>query len=813
MRFSPLSRSLSSAPRLLMLAAALCAAGGPAHAQAVAQEAASVAAPATQAALEESQWGQLLWEAAREGDERAFERLLAQIDAGDVLGEPESPLKVSSSTLLKNLREREDKRAEKITSVREELGKLLAEEQTPTTVSKALGEAIELQLLVPDRDMLMQEAPIADLVKRADALARDLERGGKLLEATDLFLRLNALHDISGVYRPDIRRLSQRQEVLRMYAPKKLYDLNNEFRIARGDKPLPAFNALNADYRSKLSSIRTDMVERSLARARDHIEGVPMNTMVVGALASLRTLLTSDLGDVFPGIDEAQNRDAMIEMIDREKTALADLPVQLDAFQVSSLLERLMKRNDATTKLPSAVLLHEFGNGATSVLDDYSQIIWPDELRRFRKTTEGSFVGVGVQIELNEQREVRIVTPLEGTPAQRAGIHAGDVLTKVNGKSIFGLGLDDVVDVITGPSGSSVVLTVERPEKHDESVAEATQEEPSDKPAEKASDKADEKTAEKPNEKAADTAKRTELEFRLERARIDTPSVKGWERTGPREDAWNWFVDSDSKVGYVRLSGFDEETTMELDRAIREMTAGGLRGLVFDLRFNPGGLLDQAVSIAQRFLPIDKQPIVMARSAGGIEEVVGYTDARKASLAHMPVVILINEGSASASEIVSGAVSVFSRESDLDALVLGARSFGKGSVQNVWPLNQQQSAMLKITTAYYMLPDKTIIHRRPGETTWGVQPNLSVSMLPQQVEDSILIRRNADIIPLAENGVDLNAKWKATDPTRLLSEGIDLQLESAIVLLKARIEAIDADPAAAQAANTKDRRTEMPATP
>jgi carboxyl-terminal processing protease len=279
------------------------------------------------------------------------------------------------------------------------------------------------------------------------------------------------------------------------------------------------------------------------------------------------------------------------------------------------------------------------------------------------------------------------------------------------------------------------------------------------------------------------------MEFRLERARIDTPSVKGWVRTGPREDAWNWFVDADSKIGYVRLSGFDDETTLELDRAIAQMRETGLNGLVFDLRFNPGGLLDQAVSIAQRFLPIDKQPIVMARSAGGIEEVVGYTDSKKATLAHLPVLILVNEGSASASEIVSGAVSVFSKQKNLDAMVIGARSFGKGSVQNVWPLNQQQNAMLKITTAYYMLPDKTIIHRRPGATVWGVEPNLSVSMLPQQVEDSILIRRNADVIPLAENGVDLNAKWKATDPNRVLTEGIDLQLESAVVLLKARVAA------------------------
>src|SRR6185436_2109378 len=175
----------------------------------------------------------------------------------------------------------------------------------------------------------------------------------------------------------------------------------------------------------------------------------------------------------------------------------------------------------------------------------------------------------------------------------------------------------------------------------------------------------------------------------------------------------------DNHIGYVRLLQFSESTSRELDRAIAEMKRQGLSGLILDLRFNPGGLLDQAVKVSRKFIRVPDSAIVMTQGAGGMIEPPETTRPAQATLADVPLVVLINEGSASASEIVSGALETYAHQGNLDAVVLGARSYGKGSVQNVWPIGVNASAAIKVTTAYYMLPDKRIIHRRPGALTWG----------------------------------------------------------------------------------------------
>jgi carboxyl-terminal processing protease len=375
-------------------------------------------------------------------------------------------------------------------------------------------------------------------------------------------------------------------------------------------------------------------------------------------------------------------------------------------------------------------------------------------------------VGVGIQIEFDETSNVRVVSPLEGTPAQRAGVHPGDVLKKVDGRVIFGLSLDQAVDVITGPAGSDVVLTMTRklPDQKDE--------------------KGDPKTQ--------------DIDFKLTRAIIKVGSAKGWTRSGVKEDDWNWFIDKDSGIGYVRLTQFAETTGREFDDAISAMRKQGLNGLIFDLRFDPGGLLDQAVRIARRFIDTPNAYVVAMRGPDGKIVSPEETLPERARLASTPIIVLINVGSASASEIVSGALKCFQRggqlDGKLDCLVLGARSFGKGSVQNVWGLTAD--SMMKVTTQYYVIPNGTILHRRPGSETWGVEPNLKVEMLPKQTVEAVLLRRNADVVALDENGkVMQTASTPHADPQDLLTKGTDLQLETALLLMKAKV----ASSAAAQA--------------
>lgn len=754
----------------LIAMATLTSIGLPAVAQAqtrmaMAEGGAPVAAMPSKAV---ARWGGEVWAAAKNGNVGTLKSLLVDGGNGKLSGLSDEA-KASINDFLKNLDAREELRTKQLSESRTELEKLLAGEQTTPNMVKAMREVLEMYTISQDKDALMKEGQIVDLMTRAETRAREAEANQDILSATELFVFLNELNDVSGRFRPDVRRVTSRQEMLRFYAPQRLYQLSNERRKAAGEKELPPFNPLGQDYRDHLANVTQETVERALARARDHVEQISTNQVVMAGLDALKTFYTTkDLKSAFPGLENETRVRDMLSQIETERQALSQLAVQLDVFQVSTLLDRLQERNRSTVDVPLAALVHEFGNGAMSRLDEYTQIIWPDELARFRKGTEGRFVGVGVQIEFNDKLEVRVVTPLEGSPAQRAGVHPDDVITKVDGRAVFGLSLDQVVDVITGREGTQVVLTMERPE---ESFAEHSEK------------KAEGDAAEEP-------VKRKEIEFRFTRASINVPSVKGWKRAGAREDDWDYFLDSANGIGYLRVSQFADETTAEMDRAIRDMRRKGLNGLVFDLRYNPGGLLDQAVTVAQRFLPFDHEPIVSARRAGGFEEVEGYTSEDRASLEGIPVVMLVNEGSASASEIVSGAVRTYasSGNHDVDVIVLGARTYGKGSVQNVWSINAY--SLMKLTTAYYMLPDKSIIHRRPGKETWGVEPHLKVEMLPKQNVDAIMLRRNADVLPLDENGVSLKRK-DIPNPDDLLTKGIDLQLEAAKVLLLSRIEGSD----------------------
>jgi carboxyl-terminal processing protease len=736
----------------LSLAGAIAAVASATLAQPAGQIAKADPAPASaDAALSAD-----LWRSARSGDSAEFAALLDRFAA-----DPQPGLRAAAAQLRDHLQARDKTRADRIAEVRADLDKFLAAEQNDLSLAKALRAAIELHTLSTDKDAVLNEPRIRSLIEAADGAAHGAERRGDTLTAGELFVLLDALLDIDGTYKPDVRRIGARQEMLRLYVPQKLWELRNARALKEEDgKPLPPYNPFGDEWKDKLASIDQTLLERSIQFARRHVEQKPLADLLRGGIDHVRTMVTTtDLSQAFPGLANDASRAAMLAFLDSEDERLAGRGGDLDAVQIGALIDRLRRKNDATTKIATIALLHEFGNGVMSRLDEFSEIIWPDEVRRFNKNTQGRFVGVGIQIEYDEIQNIRVVTPLEGTPAQRAGIHPGDIIAKVDGRVVFGLSLDQAVDVITGPENTFVTLTIERKAAEPAPAAPAA-----------APDKAPE-------------ARKETLEFKLKRSVINVPTVKGWRRQGVKEDSWDWFVDKDSQIGYVRLSQFADSTGNELDGAIRDMKKAGLKGLILDLRFNPGGLLDQAVRISQRFIDVPDDYIVVSKGASGRLEDPHFTDPSAATLSKVPIVVLINEGSASASEIVSGALSTYAHRNQLDCVVLGARSYGKGSVQNVWPVTA--TSMIKVTTAYYMLPDQSIIHRRPGKRTWGIEPDLKIEMLPKQILDAILARRDADIVPLNENGAAADTKPRI-NPDDLIAKGTDLQLEAALLLLRGR---------------------------
>lgn len=714
-----------------------------------------------------------VWITAKGGDAEA---LLAQLDSfAKVAGDDE--VRASIEALKKNIAKREGDREARWKELSEELDKTLAEDKSDLQLGKALRSAVEMQLLREDHKTFLQEERISNLVAEADKAAKAAEARGDWMMASELFVRLHALTEETNRYRKDAERVTQRLGMLRLYTPEQLWRLRDaRQKMEKDAKPLPPYNPTGDDFNEKLRGVDETLMLRVMQYLPKHVERVPLNSAIAGGLEAVKTMVTTtDLHQAFKGLDDKAKAATMVAFLDAEIADVKRRLEPLDFVQQQNLLMRLGKQNDATVALPRSAMLHEFGNGMMSQLDEFSAIIWPDEVRRFERTTGGKLVGIGVQIEFDPQSNIRVVAPLEGTPAQRAGIHAGDVITKVNGKAVFGMSLDQAVDNITGPPGTKVSITVEREVDEPAGGVEAKVADPGEVATDAVSDGA----------KDAATHAKKEMTFEFTRTEIQIVTVKGWKRNGVKEDDWNWFIDQERGIGYVRLTQFTDSTTRDLDRAIREMKTQGLNGMILDLRFNPGGLLDQAVEVVRRFVSRQDGPVVFTGDAQGKPESVEVTRPGKASLAHVPIVVLVNENSASASEIVSGALRYYGNEGDVQAMVLGERSFGKGSVQNVYRIpTAGAGAMIKLTQQYYMLPDRTIIHRKPGAERWGVEPNLAINMLPKQTGDALTIRRNADVLKIDETGQMPTTMEENANPDDLIAKGIDVQLHTALVVLQ-----------------------------
>ncbi len=743
----------------------------------------------TDSKVNANEWSQRAWRIAKSGRFDDFVSYIHDLPDDPTLGaDHKAEMERSVKLLDENYAKRDQKRVERLAEVNKELDERLQGEMTPQRLSKAMRSALELWVLSTDKPSVIEDVRVKKLVSEADAAARKAEQNGEWLVASEMFSLLNALLEESGQYKPDLERQGRRLTMIRMYTPQRLWEMRNERLKAEGEKPLPPYNATGDDFHEKLKGIDQDMVVRAIARSTDHVEQVPARRLLTGGIIAIETMIaTNDLHRAFPEIDNQNAKEAMLTALRSEREQLGTpkkngfgRTAEPGVGEIDALLTRILAVNDRTVKISREALLHEFGNGAIDQLDEFSAIIWPDELNRFNRTTQGKFVGVGVQIELDDQSNVRVVTPLEGTPAFRAGIRAGDIIKKINGKSAYGMSIDQVVDHITGPEGTQVILSIDRPENDAAQTADAIAGDTGQPPAVEAT-KPD--GAAKTEVAAKSDKKYREMEVPINRQLINVVSVKGWKRNGAREDSWEWFIDKDNHIGYVRLTQFSEKTAEELRRAVSQMQKQGLNGLVMDLRFNPGGYLDQAVQVANLF--VDSGVVVAMQGPNGRAESPEMAKSNIAKLKTTPVVVLINEGSASASEIVSGTLQHYGRSGDVNVMVLGQRSYGKGSVQKVFGL--ADDAAMKLTMQYYAIPDAAppgyrIIHRKPGAHEWGITPNLAVEMLPKQTTESILLRRNADVLPTE---ADAPSKPALPDPDKLLTDGLDLQLETAVQILRA----------------------------
>ena len=306
-------------------------------------------------------------------------------------------------------------------------------------------------------------------------------------------------------------------------------------------------------------------------------------------------------------------------------------------------------------------------------LDRYSSYISPKDLARFNQSVEQEFGGIGIQVQVDPTtNRLTVTSPMPGTPAYKAGVKAGDVIMEIEGKSTVGFTIDDAVKLIKGKAGGVVNIAV----RH--------------------------------------VGEKNDVKIRLIREIIRVSTVLGDHYN--KDAQWEFMIDDKNKIGYIRLTHFSRHSAEELNKAIKQLQKSGMKGLVLDLRFNPGGLLSQAIQICDMF--IDKGKIVSTKGRNTPERTWNAT--ANGTLPQFPVAILVNHYSASASEILSACLQDHKR-----AVVIGERSWGKGSVQDVIKLEDGGSA-LKLTVASYHRPSGKNIHRFPKAKKadeWGVMPN------------------------------------------------------------------------------------------
>ncbi len=500
-------------------------------------------------------------------------------------------------------------------------------------------------------------------------------------------------------------------------------------KLADGKLDADAFNAL-----------RSTILESTV------LSEAESNRYAISMLRALRMVRSSFVKDTNAGSLVEQSITGMYKSIDekipselKERLAAAKnlkenelIKLLADARKQLGKREDLAKTQDITNSLHYVL----------GKLDKHTDYIPPEVAKKFGDDLKGSFFGIGVQIRKHNIRDqLQVVTPIIGSPAYKAGLQANDIITTIVREvdnegnpfaepeiiSTKGMTTEEAVKKIVGKEGTKVRLLVDR--------------EGSEKP----------------------------LEFNLLRGKVEVESVLGAKRNN--DDSWNYVVDPENKICYVRLTQFTHNTHRDLEKVMKKLYQAGIKGFVLDLRFNPGGVLDGAVKISDLF--IDDGLIVTIKPRSGPE--TSYVGKSDGSFTSFPMVCLVNGYSASASEIVSACLQDHGR-----AVIVGTRSYGKGSVQTIQQFSDT-GGLLKLTTATFWRPNGRNLNKAStngkDEDEWGVTPDkgFDIKLSTKELNDLQDFQRDREII---RRGV--KSETKNTDFR-------DRQLDAAMEYLRGQI--------------------------
>ncbi|AQQ70284.1 Carboxy-terminal processing protease CtpB precursor [Limihaloglobus sulfuriphilus] len=443
----------------------------------------------------------------------------------------------------------------------------------------------------------------------------------------------------------------------------------------------------------------------------------------------LAEVLNFEDEDITISIDKAQ--------IARWSVRLDEISNEVNSLQFSydcnSMIEtfgKVLESNMQTAQIPQQVVIARFTEAALNTLDPYTTLVWPWEVQEFQKNMTQKFSGIGVEISMDTGK-IKINSLIPDTPAYATGLDAGDYIVKINGETTENMTINCAVKYITGPSGTEVTLTIE------------------------------------------DGKTRKKRDVTITRKTIDVPTVRGWQRED--NGNWNYMIEPETGIGYIRLTGFTSNTAEGMKEAIELIDQNGMEAIILDLRGNPGGYLQTAGDIVDYF--VDEGTIVSTRPRVGFPDKL--TADKKANIT-CPLVVLIDGGSASASEIVSGALQdpVYRR-----AVIVGEQSYGKGSVQTIMDY-PGGGAQLKYTMAYYYLPSNTKVKNRfeaekQNTKDWGIIPDVQIELKGFEFEDYFETQKDNNV--LVQAGKDHSEIKRRSEEETIKS---DPQLAAGIVVAK-----------------------------
>jgi carboxyl-terminal processing protease len=625
---------------------------------------------------------------------------------------------------------------------------------------------------------LLSDPCVLEAIDRAKSEAAALEYKGKWFDAYVMYYSwLAAMEPNNKGYADYAERLIEKAEIVGAFQDSPCETGKQRFEGVKRRILERAVDALNFNYVNKIDY--REMAAKGIRRCRSLAEVVGVLTKTEDpashrfAEASRRPGFaqgatpgkqktedgtenggqepnTSALGESFK--DFRPDANATAELSSRlaaleQETAEWSEGAAKDRFLAA--FEKVLELNLTSARLPEEVVIAEFAEAAFGTLDPYTVLVWPTQVPDFEKVMMNEFSGIGIEIA-RQKGQLTVASLLPDTPAYNSGLDAGDVIDSVDGVATKDMPLPCAVKRITGPSGTSVKLGIRR--EGEQQVREIT----------------------------------------ITRAKIIVPTIRGRQRT--EEGKWQNMVDEQERIGYVRLTNFAEKTASELEESLNSLEAAGMRGLILDLRFNSGGFFESAVEVSDEFL--DEGLIVITRPRFGIP---AYAAARsKGTHPNYPMVVLINAGSASASEIVAGALADASHKR---ATLVGERTHGKGVVQGIthYP---GEGAQLKYTMAYYHLPSGQRVKskeeaEKEHSEDWGIGPDVTVELRSDELRKMFDVQRDNDV--LVKAGHD-NAASPLKKHTLEQTVEVDPQLATAILVVKSKLIREQARTAAKKAA-------------